>query len=157
LLSGKYKPSRGGAEGSGSGRLETMKDTTNPGFKKFNERNWKIVGELERVANELGRSMAQVAINWTANRPGVGSVILGATKLPQLEDNLGALDFEIPAKLRQSLDDVSAPPARFPYTFFASASDVQGMITGGAVIGDNPAGYAPVQLIDAKPAAMAKE
>jgi aryl-alcohol dehydrogenase-like predicted oxidoreductase len=157
LLSGKYKPSRGGAEGSGSGRLETMKGTSNPGFKKFNERNWKIVGELERVANELGRSMAQVAINWTANRPGVGSVILGATKLAQLEDNLSALDFEIPAKLRQRLDEVSAPPARFPYTFFASASDIQGMITGGAVIGDKPAGYAPVQLIDAKPAAVAKE
>src|SRR5260370_19852889 len=95
LLSGKYKPSRGGAEGSGSGRLETMKDNTSPGFEKFNVRNWKIVGELERVANELGRSMAQVAINWTANRPGVGSVILEATKIPQLEANLGALDFEI--------------------------------------------------------------
>jgi len=132
-----------------------MKGTSNPGFKKFNERNWKIVGELERLANELGRSMAQVAINWTANRPGVGSVILGATKLAQLEDNLGALDFEIPEELRRRLDEVSAPPTRFPYSFFTS--EIQSMITGGAIIGDKPPGYAPTQLIDAKPAGVAKE
>jgi aryl-alcohol dehydrogenase-like predicted oxidoreductase len=155
LLSGKYKPSRGGAEGSGSGRLEALKGTTNPGFMKFNERNWKIVAELETVANALGRSMAQVALNWTANRPGIGSVILGATKLTQLDDNLKALEFEIPPALRQRLDDMSAPAARFPYTFFTPG--MQAMITGGAVVGDKPPGYAPTQLIDAKPAGVSKE
>ena len=34
-----------------------------------------------------GNLMAQVALNWVANRPGVASVIVGATKLSQLEDN----------------------------------------------------------------------
>jgi aryl-alcohol dehydrogenase-like predicted oxidoreductase len=155
LLSGKYKSSRGGAEGSGSGRLEALKGTTNPGFMKFNGRNWTIVGELERVAGELGRSMAQVALNCTANRPGIGSVILGATKLGQLEDNLKSLEFEIPGELRKRLDEVSAPPARFPYTFFTPG--MQAMITGGAVVGDKPAGYAPGQLIDAQPAGVSKE
>lgn len=52
--------------------------------------------------------MAQVAVNWAANRPGIASVLVGATKLSQIEDNLGALDFEIPSELHQRLDDASA-------------------------------------------------
>jgi aryl-alcohol dehydrogenase-like predicted oxidoreductase len=154
LLSGKYKPSSGG-EGQGSGRLETLKGTPNPAFAKFNERNWQIVAELERVAAEVGRSMAQVAINGVAHRPGVASILLGATKLAQLEDNLAALDFELPAELRNRLDTVSAPVTRFPYTFFTPG--MQSMLTGGAVVGDKPPGYAPPQLIDAKPAGVTVE
>ena len=61
LLSGKYKPFEEGAEGLG--RLATLSGGDNPAFNKFTERNWKIVSELERVAKELDRSMAQVAVN----------------------------------------------------------------------------------------------
>ena len=152
LLSGKYRPSQGGASGEGSGRLETLKNSGNAGFEKFSERNWKIVAELEKVATEAGRSMAQVALNWVANRPGVATVILGATKSSQLEDNLGALDFTLDAALRKRLDDVSASPARFPYTFFQPA--MQAMLTGGAVVGDKPPGYRAPVLTDAKPAGI---
>lgn len=155
MLSGKYKPSKGGASGEGKGRLELLNDSGNPGFAKFNERNWKIVAELERVADELGRSMAQVALNWVANRPGVSTVIVGATKLTQLEDNLGALDFELPAGLRERLDAISAPNPRFPYTFFSDS--MQAMLTGGTAVGDKPAGYQPRILIDAKPAGVTGE
>lgn len=143
LLSGKYRPSTGGT--SGEGRLQTMKDSGNPAFLKFTERNFAIVAELERVAGEIGRPMAQVAINWVANRPGVASVILGATKLAQLEDNLQSLDFEIPAALRERLDAASAPERRFPYTFFGP--ELQGMVHGGAHVGDKPDSYAsPVRV-----------
>lgn len=152
LLSGKYKPSLGGASGTGAGRLETMKGTDNPGFQKFNERNWAIVAELERVAQAVGRSMAQVALNWVATRPGIASVIVGATKLAQLEDNLGALDFELPGELRTRLDAVSAPTARYPYTFFTPG--MQAMLTGGAVVGDKPNGYAVPTRIEGKPAGV---
>lgn len=152
LLSGKYKPSQGGA--TGSGRLAALANSGNPAFTKFTERNWAIVAELEQVARELGRSMAQVALNWVANRPGVATVILGATKLAQLEDNLGALDFELPAALRARLDAVSAPTPRFPYTFFTPA--MQAMLTGGTVLGDKPAGYHAPVLIDAAPAGVAE-
>ncbi|MEL6381670.1 MAG: aldo/keto reductase [Cyanobacteria bacterium J06626_18] len=143
LLSGKYKPSQGGAEGSG--RLAAVADSGNPAFNKFTEKNWAIVAELEKVANELGRSMAQVAVNWVANRPSVASVLVGATKLHQLQDNLGALDFEIPAELQDRLDTVSTPEARFPYTFFEPG--IQGMITGGATVGDKPAHYRQPVLV----------
>ncbi|MEO0455758.1 MAG: aldo/keto reductase [Cyanobacteria bacterium P01_A01_bin.114] len=141
LLSGKYKPSQSGGQSGaeGSGRLATLAGSDNPAFNKFTDKNWAIVAELEKVASELGHSMAQVAVNWVANRPSVASVLIGATKLHQLKDNLGALDFEIPAELQQRLDEVSKPETRFPYTFFEPG--LQGMITGGATVGDKPAGY----------------
>ncbi|MBF2002595.1 MAG: aldo/keto reductase [Synechococcales cyanobacterium M58_A2018_015] len=143
LLSGKYRPSEGGV--TGEGRLETVKGIQNPAFQKFGERNWRIVAELEQVAQELGRSMAQVAVNWVANRPGVSSVIVGATKLSQLEDNLKALEFEMPAELRQRLETVSRPESQFPYSFFDA--EIQGMIHGGTTVGLKPAGYYPEVLI----------
>ncbi|HEY6453482.1 MAG TPA: aldo/keto reductase [Steroidobacteraceae bacterium] len=139
LLSGKYRPDSGG--GTGAGRLEAMKGSANPAFQKFTERNWAIVAELERVAKALNRGMAQLAINWAANRPGIASVILGATRLSQLEDNMTALSFRIPAELTQRLDAVSAPQVPFPYMFFGSG--IQGMIHGSGRLGDKPPGYFP--------------
>ncbi|MBW4651693.1 MAG: aldo/keto reductase [Kaiparowitsia implicata GSE-PSE-MK54-09C] len=143
LLSGKYRPSEDGGEGSG--RLAMLANSGNPAFNKFTEKNWAVVSELEAVAKELDRSMAQVALNWVAHRPAVASVIVGATKLHQLKDNLSALDFEIPAELQQRLNKVSRPESRFPYTFFEPG--LQGMITGGATVGDKPTSYRPPILI----------
>jgi len=137
LLSGKYKPSEAGGEGSG--RLAMLANSGNPAFNKFTERNWAIVTELEMVAKELDRSMAQVAINWVANRPGVGAAIVGATKLHQLQDNLGALDFQIPPELQERLDRTSRIPTPFPHSFFEPG--LQGMVTGGTTVGDKPDSY----------------
>lgn len=153
LLSGKYKPSEKGPEGSG--RLATVADSGNPAFNKFTDRNWTIVSELEQVAKELGRSMAQVALNWVVNRPSIASVIIGATKLHQLQDNLGALEFEIPAALLARLDTVSQPETRFPYTFFEPG--IQGMITGGATVGDKPSTYHQPILVEGGGAGVESE
>lgn len=59
------------------------------------ERNWAIVAELENVSAELGRSMAQIALNWVMTQPGVASVILGATKLEQIKDIWARLRYSI--------------------------------------------------------------
>lgn len=139
LLSGKYRSAAAGM--TGEGRMAMMKDSANPAFQKISERNWKIIAELEAVAGELGRSMAQVAVNWVANRPGIGSVILGATKLAQLEDNLQALAFQIPTELSDRLEAISRPEPQFPYTFFGP--EIQGMIHGGKTVGVKPTGYYP--------------
>lgn len=90
--------------------------------------------------------MAQVALNWVATQPGIAAVILGATKLAQLQDNLAALDFTLPAELRARLDTVSKTPPPFPYAYFGS--DIQARVTGGAVTGDKPLGYAPPLLVE---------
>jgi aryl-alcohol dehydrogenase-like predicted oxidoreductase len=138
LLSGKYQPSQGDRP-RGEGRLALTAGSGNPAFEKFSDRNWKIVAELEAASKELGRSVAQVAVNWVATQPGVATVLVAATKLDQLQDNLTALDFTIPIPLRERLDKVSAPARTYPYSFFDPM--LQNMVTGGANVGDKPAGY----------------
>lgn len=137
LLSGKYKP--GAAGGTGDGRLAKVAGA--PGFDRFTERNWRIVAALESVAKECDRSMAQVALNWAATQPSVGAVIIGATRMEQLADNLAALDFALPAELRARLDAASAPELPFPYYMFADAQQTR--LHGGAAVGSKPVGYAP--------------
>lgn len=138
LLSGKYRPSEGGA--TGDGRLNV--DSTGQRLGHFSERNWRVVSVLERVAREVGRSMSQVALNWAATQPGVGSLIVGASRPEQLDDNLAALDFELPASLRRELQEVSALPPSFPYTMFTDAYQAW-ILNAGVAVGDKPAGYAP--------------
>lgn len=129
FLTGKYK--RHGNAGNGDGRLEKTKGSGNPTLAKFNERNWEILDVLLAVSKQIGRSPAQVALNWVATQPGVTSTILGASKLPQLQDNLRAIEFSIPSELRQQLETVSAPASIHPYMFFEPF--IQGMIHGAKV------------------------
>jgi aryl-alcohol dehydrogenase-like predicted oxidoreductase len=153
LLSGKYRAGDLAAGARGSGRLATLADSGNPAFAKFTERNFGIVAELERVAAACGRSMSQVAINWVAGRPGVATVLVGATREAQLDDNLQALDFELPPELRARLDAVGSVAPPYPYTFFEPA--LLAMLAGAKPLGDKPAGYtAPIRIEAAVPAAV---
>lgn len=130
FLAGKYKRDRSTEDGKG--RLEILKNANNPVFDKFTERNWKILGVLESVAKELGRSLAQVALNWAATQPGITSTLIGATRKSQLEDNLASLEFTIPAELRRRLDEVSVLEPAHPYMFFEDV--LQGRIRGGVTV-----------------------
>jgi len=130
FLTGKY--TREGAVSSKGSRLDVLKNSNNPVFDKFTERNWKTFDVLQEVAKQLGRSMAQVALNWVATQPGVTSTIIGATKLSQLDDNLAALSFEIPAELRQQLDDAGALEPIHPYMFFGGL--LQDRVHGGVKV-----------------------
>lgn len=137
MLSGKHR-----ADGSGEGRLVAIKDSKNPAFAKLRvPRNWEIVAELERVASELGAPMARVALAWVLGRPGVATVIVGATKLPQLRDNLAALELELPPELRARLDRISAPVVPYPHDFLGA--EIQSMIRSGTTVSDAPAGHRP--------------
>ncbi len=126
FLAGKYK--REGNSGRGEGRLEQVKDHPVLGAVLKNERNWTIVDTLIDVAKKVGRTPAQVALNWVVTQPGVTSTIIGATKIAQLEDNFKALELEIPTELRQRLNDVSALASAHPYIFFGGV--LHGMIMG---------------------------
>lgn len=137
FLSGKYRPGVEMAQ-QAEGRIKATAAVATPALQKTTERNWRIVAELEAVAQELGRPMAQVAINWVANRPAVGSVILGATRLAQLEDTLPALDFSLPPELQARLDAAGAPAAAFPYTFLDAMVP---RMHGKARVSPKPAGY----------------
>ncbi|MFK4244563.1 aldo/keto reductase [Micromonospora chokoriensis] len=139
LLSGKYRRSDAGL--SGTGRL------TNPdaGGRQVSAGEWKVIEALENVAADLGRSMAQVAINWVATQPSVASVIIGASSAEQVSSNFEALDFEIPADARRRLDEASAPELGVPYVMFTPQYQ-SWVVSPGLGIGDKPAGYAPPVL-----------
>lgn len=115
ILTGKYKRTEKGVAGDGRGAAVAEHPVLG---RHFREKNFRIADEVVSVAKELGRTPAQVALNWVANRPSVDSPIIGATKLNQLDDNLAALDFEIPAELLERLDKISAPEILYPYNFF---------------------------------------
>ena len=126
FLTGKYKQE--GDTGKGEGRLEITKSSDNPIFHRFTQRNWQILKTLVDVANQLGRPVSQVALNWVATQPGITSTIIGASKLTQLEDNLRSVEFEIPEEGRRRLDEASAIDVIHPYGFFRP--DFQGWISG---------------------------
>ena len=64
--------------------------------------------------------------------PGLVFTDAAATKVSQLEDNLAALDFEIPVALSQKLDEVSRPETVVPYLFFSPG--MQRAMTGGVPV-----------------------
>ena len=131
FLAGKYNRQKG-AESSQGSRLEVLKKADNPAFKKFTERNWKILDALLEVAQALNRPAAQVALNWVVTQPGITSTIIGATKLAQLDDNLAALSFEIPTELRTKLDIASQLETAHPYMFFSGV--LQERVNGGVTV-----------------------
>ena len=86
LLTGKY---RQGVPAGSRGTLEAMaflREGLTDAAKNA------AVGRLEPIALELGGTLAQLAIAWVAKNPRVSTVITGASKLSQLQANLGALD-----------------------------------------------------------------
>jgi aryl-alcohol dehydrogenase-like predicted oxidoreductase len=85
--------------------------------RRMTESNLRIAKAVDAVADELGHSSAQVAINWVRQQPGNIIPILGARTAEQLRQSLGCLDFEIPPEQLARLDEVSAVPLGFPYDF----------------------------------------
>ncbi|MBC2774468.1 aldo/keto reductase [Rhizobium sp. AQ_MP] len=130
LLTGKYGremlaeagrlpaiPSEAGNEDTG--RSEGRLAGDNPfGGMLFTERNFAIVDALRAVANDLGRAMAEVALAWAVGRPGVSSVLLGASRPEQLAQNLASLDVVLHADHLAALDAASALPLLNPYFIF---------------------------------------
>lgn len=132
FLAGKYS-----RDSEGQGRLSGQKGTGGL-FDRFSERNWEVLEVLRGVAGELDRPPAQVAINWVARRPGVASTIIGATSEQQLDANLAALDFDIPAELSARLEEASRPVAQFPHTFFRADNP---MVNGDTLVTREPSGF----------------
>lgn len=121
-----------------NGRLTSFDITKSPLHAKYAQaRSFDIADEVVAVARELQRSPAQVALNWVTKRPGVASTIIGATRLEQLDDNLAALEFELPAELSRRLDEVSRIEPGFPYGWYGAGANNPAM-SGGTRIGAEP-------------------
>lgn len=91
----------------------------------------RITAKVVEVAEKLAVSPSQVAINWVRHRKNISVVpIIGARKVAQLEDSLGALDFFLPEPILEELNAVSAVDLGFPHDFLASEG-VQDVLFGG--------------------------
>jgi aryl-alcohol dehydrogenase-like predicted oxidoreductase len=71
------------------------------------------VPQLNAIAKELGTSLPRLGIAWCLKNPNVSSVILGASKVEQLTENLGALDVidQLTPEVMAKLNAISAPVA----------------------------------------------
>lgn len=106
LLSGKF--SRQGSSETGSRR------TTFDFPPVQMDRAWDVIDVLTPIAAAKSVSVAQIAIAWLLHQPVVTSVIIGAKRLDQLDDNLAARDVRLTADELAAIDRVSALPAEYP-------------------------------------------
>lgn len=106
LLSGKYDP---GAPGNGEGRRASFDF---PPVDK--DRAWACVGAMRDVAKKHDASVAEVALAWILAKPFVTSVIIGAKRVEQLDQNLAAVELQLDAEDMARLDEVSALDAEYP-------------------------------------------
>ncbi len=106
FLSGKYRRDNPNPEGARRTGFQ---------FPPIDEeRGFDAIEALGRIANEKNVTVAQVALAWLLAQPGVTSVIIGANKLTQLEDNLKAAALELSAAEIETLSATTAPRALYP-------------------------------------------
>ena len=106
LLSGKF--SRENQKPAGTRRAEFDFPIVDK------ERTWKIIDAMTPIAKAHGCSPARVALAWVLAKPFVTSVIIGAKRLEQLNDNIAAVDLKLSADEIKKLDEVSALPLEYP-------------------------------------------
>jgi aryl-alcohol dehydrogenase-like predicted oxidoreductase len=70
---------------------------------------YDVIEPLSALAERKGTNLAQLALAWTVNQPGVTSAIIGPRTLEQFEDNLGALDVSLSPEDYAEIDAVIAP------------------------------------------------
>jgi aryl-alcohol dehydrogenase-like predicted oxidoreductase len=101
--------------------LKTVEEPTriNPSEAEMSEQTRTLVLEIQAIANEVGRSMAQVAINWVRQQQHKALMIpiLGARSESQLKDNLAVLEWELTSEHLQRLDSASKITYGFPRDF----------------------------------------
>lgn len=77
---------------------------------------YRVIDALEEVAEETGKTVPQIAINWLLQRPTVSTVILGVRNEEQLHQNLGAIGWTLTTEQMAKLDIASATTPAYPYS-----------------------------------------
>lgn len=134
VLTGKYTH----RDGTPKGKTEPDEDASRldrPGMEglgKVDESRHRVAKAVMDIAEEVGRSPAQVALNWLRQRPVRVPVIpiIGARKSAQFEDNLKCLEWSLSPEQIRRLDEVSAIDPGFP-TEFLNRPSVRNFVYGG--------------------------
>ncbi|MCP3098661.1 aldo/keto reductase [Myxococcus sp. K15C18031901] len=104
-LSGKYTRANAGQQKGDRGMfLEPF----------LNEKTYALIDALAAIAREQDSTVARVALAWVHAQPGVSSIIIGARRLSQLEDNVGALDVKLTPAQLDRLGALTQPAFGFP-------------------------------------------
>lgn len=101
LLTGKYR--RG--EPASGGRLAQRKDLAD---RYFTDKNWTVIERLENFCEARGHSLLELAFAWLVARPAVASVIAGATRPEQVEQNVHAVEWSLTPEDVQEIDRLTA-------------------------------------------------
>ena len=109
VLSGKVRRNQPAAEGT------RVKQIGSEALHIPYEKVYEIVDAIDAVAEETGKSVSQIALNWLLQRPTVSSIIVGARNEEQLKHNLGAVDWNLTAEQVEKLDKASEIPTIYPY------------------------------------------
>ncbi len=126
MLSGKYNPDASEQQKGEPGRMRGT-----PGSARLAERNLRIAEVVRAVAQECGRTPAQVAVRWVRQQAGVVIPIVGARSARQVEDSLGAAGFELTPGQVARLDEASAIEMGFPHRFLEQKS-IRELVYAGA-------------------------
>ena len=100
-LTGKYS---GGARPEGTRAADAQRNVFMRDF--LSDAELGRIDQLQPIADELGMSMAQLALAWCLRQPGVSSVIVGVTRASQLEDNVKASGRKLPAEALERIDAI---------------------------------------------------
>jgi aryl-alcohol dehydrogenase-like predicted oxidoreductase len=76
---------------------------------------YSVVDVLDAISAETGKTVSQVSLNWLLQRPTVASVIIGARTEAQLEENLGAVGWNLTPEQVARLDAVTELDTIYPY------------------------------------------
>ncbi|CAM4164187.1 aldo/keto reductase [Paenibacillus alkaliterrae] len=102
ILSGKYSSPEEAPEGS--------RAQTDPNFKRFLDSKTIALGEkIGELAKQLGCTASVLSLSWLIHQPAVSTVIVGATRAEQLEENVKSLTLELTADIRAELAAISEP------------------------------------------------
>jgi aryl-alcohol dehydrogenase-like predicted oxidoreductase len=112
VLTGKY-------HGHGSPEAGRMSSDMMKQFMPEEQRTARVVNAVKTVADQLGHSMAQVALAWLRYRPVPVIPIIGARKLSQLQDNLASSTLSLSPDHLATLDQASRIEVSFPYNMYA--------------------------------------
>jgi len=87
------------------------------------EKGYDLIDRMRAIATRHRATVAQIALAWLLAKPYVSTILLGASKLSQLDDNLGAANIQLSADELAELDQLTAPAPLYPHWFQSFAID----------------------------------
>src|SRR5450631_1892532 len=95
--------------------ISRLHKTADNGPQMSDDYLYQVVDALDEVAEQTGKSVPQIALNWLLRRPTISTLIVGARNEAQLRQNLGAVGWTLTEEQASLLDKASAVPLAYPY------------------------------------------